>query len=142
MPVLVSALLLGGCATTPADRIAQNPTAFNVWPAAVQEKVRAGQVALGFTPEQVKMALGEPDRMYQHTTTAGSWDVWVYARERGRWSVGVGIGMGGGGGHTSVGAGAATTLQDSTARMGQALEVSFQGGVVTSIEQPRPRGRF
>ena len=40
--VLVALVLaLAGCATTPADRIAQHQTVFNAWPAEVQAKIRA-----------------------------------------------------------------------------------------------------
>jgi len=73
--VLVALVLaLAGCATTPADRIAQHRSAFDTWPAEVQTKIRAGQIAVGFTEEQVRMALGDPERVITRTTEQGvSW---------------------------------------------------------------------
>ena len=110
LPFLV--LLLAGCATTPAERISRNPSVFASWPPEVQAVVRAGRVAIGFTPDQVRMALGNPDRIIVRSSGEGPSEVWVYHGHGPM--VGVGFGVVGGGGST---------------RVGGATEVSFRRAV-------------
>ena len=69
--------MAAGCSTVDT-RIAQDRTAFNNWPPPVQDKVVAGQVAIGFTPEQVQVALGRPDRVWMRTSHDGTSQVWSY----------------------------------------------------------------
>ncbi len=76
--MLMVVVLVAGCVSTPEQRIARNQTLFASFPSEVQVKVRAGQVAVGFTPEMVRMALGVPDRIHTRTTAAGETDVWTY----------------------------------------------------------------
>jgi hypothetical protein len=100
MPLVISVLVLGlaGCSTVDS-RIAKNREVFNTWPAAVQDKVVVGQIDIGFTPDQVRVALGEPDRVFTRTSGDGTSQVWSY-RDRGpRFGFGVGIGMGSFGSH-------------------------------------------
>lgn len=95
---------LAGCSTVDS-RIARNRAAFDSWPAEVQEKIAAGQIDIGFTTDQVRVALGEPDRMFTRTTADGTSEVWSY-RDRGpRIGFGVGVGMGGWHGSRGVGGG-------------------------------------
>jgi hypothetical protein len=129
--LVVLLLALAGCATTPADRIAQHQTAFNAWPAEVQAKIRAGQVAVGFTEEQVRMALGDPERVITRTTEQGVSMVWAYRHRGPRFSIG--MGMAGGNGHTGYGAGVAMT--DHPYFSGDALHVVLMNGQVVSIER-------
>lgn len=92
--LLACLLVAGGCSTVDS-RIAKNRDLFNSWPSAVQEKIVVGQIDLGFTPDQVRVALGEPDRVFTRTTVDGTSEVWSY-RDRGpRIGFGVGLGMGG-----------------------------------------------
>jgi len=65
--VLIAAALLAACAT-PDSRIADNRSAFSQYPAEIQAKIKAGQVDVGFTPEMVLMALGEPTRKFTRKT--------------------------------------------------------------------------
>lgn len=81
-----------GCATFPADRIAAHQADFNSWPPAVQAQVRAGQVAAGFIPEQVFIALGDPSAKTQAGTPGAITEVWVYHRRAPRFSFGIGGG--------------------------------------------------
>lgn len=74
LPVI---LLLGAC-STPASRVARHQATFDTWPQEVREKVRVGQIAIGFTAEQVRVALGEPDRVLVRTTATGQSEVWAY----------------------------------------------------------------
>jgi hypothetical protein len=124
-------LALAGCATTPADRIENNRSTFDTWPAEVQAKVRAGRVAVGFTEEQVRVALGEPERTIIRTTEKGTATVWAYRHRGSHFSFG--FGMAGGGGHSAYGAGVA--MSDRPYFSGDALHVVMVDGRVVSIER-------
>ena len=77
-PVFVVVLLLAGCAATQAQRIERNPEAFAGLSAEQQQKVRDGQVAVGFDEAAVRLAVGEPDRIVERETAEGLTQVWVY----------------------------------------------------------------
>jgi hypothetical protein len=128
-----AALLLAGCSTVDS-RIARNRAAFNTWPPAVQDKVVIGQIDIGFTPDQVRVALGEPDRVFSRTTADGTSQVWSY-RDRGpRFSFGVGLGMGSfghrGGTFGGIGIGTDQGYRDDE-KMGIVFDAT---GRVSSIE--------
>ena len=125
--------LLAGCATTAADRIARAPATFAAWPAAVQTRVRAGEVALGFTPAQVTMALGAPDRILTRATAHGTEETWTYGDRRPRVTIGLGLGGGGRSGHLSGG----TVISTGGWRRGSRLRVTFENGRVSVLEQSR-----
>lgn len=74
----VSVFCLGGCAT-PAARIKANPEAFARLSPEQQVLVQAGQIGLGFEPEAVKLALGDPDRTTVRTDADGETLIWHYA---------------------------------------------------------------
>jgi hypothetical protein len=129
LPVFAILLLVAaGCASV-ESRIQDNEAAFNTWPADVQEKVRAGKVEMGFTPEMVEVALGKPDRTSSRTTERGQADVWVYHDEAPRFSIGLGLGSGRG----STGFGGGVTVGDDF-RDEENMRVVFEGGRVTAIE--------
>lgn len=75
--VLAAVVALAGC-STPASRIKKNPELFASFPPEAQQQIQQGQIDLGFTPDMVSMALGEPNRIYNRTTTEGSVEVWSY----------------------------------------------------------------
>jgi hypothetical protein len=78
LSVLGLALVLVGCAT-PETRIRDNPQLFASFPTDVQTKVREGHIALGFSQPAVRMALGEPARIYHRfTSTNAPNEVWAY----------------------------------------------------------------
>ncbi|TAM25622.1 MAG: hypothetical protein EPN60_11995 [Nevskiaceae bacterium] len=77
-PAVLLALLLAACASTPASRIEKDPASFTQLTPEQQEKVRAGQVAVGFDAAATRLALGEPDRVLQKTTAAGETEIWQY----------------------------------------------------------------
>jgi hypothetical protein len=126
-------MLAAGCSTVDS-RIAKNRSAFNTWPPAVQDKVVVGQIDVGFTPDQVAVALGEPDRVFTRTTADGTSQIWSY-RDRGpRFSFGVGVGMGSwgsrGGSFGGVGIGTGSGYHDA-----EKLGVVFgPDGRVSAIE--------
>src|SRR5581483_663254 len=101
------AAVLAGC-NTADSRIARNRAAFEAWPPDVQEKVIHGQIAVGFTRDQVAVALGQPDRVFTRTTADGTTETWAYRDHGPRFSFGVGIGSFGRQSATSVGIGTST----------------------------------
>jgi hypothetical protein len=129
----VLALFVASCSTVDS-RIAKNRAAFNSWPPAVQDKVVVGQIDIGFTADQVRVALGEPDRVFTRTTGDGTSQVWSY-RDRGpRFGFGVGVGMGSFGHHGGtfggVGIGTGTGYRDDE-KMGVIIDAN---GRVSAIE--------
>lgn len=131
IPLLLSAAVLSGCATVDS-RIRKNQAAFDSWPAQVQAFVRAEKVDIGFTPDQVRVALGDPDRIYTRKSNEGEAEVWAYFDHSPRFSIGLGVGSGGYG--SSVGGGVAYDRQ--TERFDDATRVVFEKGAVTSVEAP------
>jgi hypothetical protein len=69
---------LPGCSSTPQWRISENPGAFSRLAPEQQQLVREGKIALGFDAEAVKLALGEPDRIREHTDAEGTRVLWSY----------------------------------------------------------------
>lgn len=89
--VLVLAAALAAC-QSPQSRIKRNQAAFDVFPPEVQQAIREGRAEAGFTPEQVQMALGKPDRVYTQKTAELTREIWAYGIQGGP-RVGVGLGM-------------------------------------------------
>jgi hypothetical protein len=102
--------------------------AFAAMPADVQAKIRAGQVAVGFTPQQVELAKGKPDRVGKRTTAKGEEQSWIYEKRAS--GLGFGIGVGGGSGGMGGGVGLSTGGRGPEV----AYVVNFSGGVVSSVE--------
>ena len=75
--LVVAALALAGCAT-PAMRIKHNQELFASLSAKDQELVKQGRIELGFTPDMVKLALGEPDYVIERTDSTGTTQIWRY----------------------------------------------------------------
>jgi hypothetical protein len=73
--------LLAGC-STPQTRIADNRALYDSLPAESQTLIQEGRVAVGFTPEMVKLALGEPDRIYSRVDGSGKSESWAYTSYR------------------------------------------------------------
>ncbi|HQF38874.1 MAG TPA: hypothetical protein PK322_07125 [Opitutaceae bacterium] len=74
---LLGLAVFAGC-STPQTRIRQNPELFNNLAPGDQELIKQGKVAVGFTPEMVKLAVGDPDRVYTRTDATGKNEAWVY----------------------------------------------------------------
>ena len=129
----VVGIVVAGCAGVDA-RIARHREAYATWPLAVQEKVAAGEIALGFTREQVQVALGEPDRVFHRTDVNGTAEIWSYRDRRPRVGFGIGIGFGSwghrGGSVGTVGLGTGIGMRED-----EKLGVAFgPDGTVTAIE--------
>ena len=130
-------LLLAGCAT-PAHRIEQNRELFDSLPIATQARIRGGQIDLGFTPEMVRIALGEPQRKLLRRAPGGDAEIWLYLDvvrryERQRADID-GLSLSGTGGIRSAGGSAwINVLQE---REFIRLRAEFQNGAVSAIEEP------
>jgi hypothetical protein len=127
---LASAVLLAACSTTPEQRIAKNTALFDTFPPQVRQKIRAGKVEIGYTPDMVRLALGEPTRVFSRQTDAGAAELWVYHDNGPRFSFGVGVGSVGRHSATSVGVGTSTGGYDPEEKM----RVEFRDGRVTAVE--------
>ena len=123
------ALFAGGCASTPAQRIAGSAE-FDTYPSAIQEKILDGEVDVGFTEEMVRLALGSPDSISRRQTASGDSEVWSYVENEPRFSFGFGVV--GGSGHTRTGAGVVVGGRDWSD--GAWMRVIFREGKVTTVE--------
>lgn len=73
----VAALGLAGCSTID-KRIAEKSAAFATYPAEIQASLRQGLVEIGYTPDQVYIALGKPDDKRERITAQGREVTWIY----------------------------------------------------------------
>jgi hypothetical protein len=127
---LAAALL---ACSSPATRIQSNRAQFDAYPPEVQQKIRAGQVEVGFTPDMVRLALGEPDRRYERTDANGTSEVWAYRESKPAFSLGIGGGSFGGSSAVGGGVGVATGGQAH-----EKLRVVFVNGKVAAVEKSLP----
>lgn len=132
LPFLLAAALSAAGCNTVEKRISAQQAQFDAWPADVREKIQAGRIDLGFTPEQVRVALGEPTRKYQRTTAKGSSEVWAYAGGRVGFSLGIGVGTAHG---SSAYAGGVAYEPTTYGADDEAMRVVFEDGKVTSVEK-------
>jgi hypothetical protein len=70
--------LVAGCSST-ARRIRDRQDVFAGLDAATQQKIRAGQIDVGYTPEMVYLAMGNPAQKLGPPTD-GADMVWIYHR--------------------------------------------------------------
>ena len=127
---LLALAVLAACSTTDT-RIRDRQSAFDSYPPAIQQKIRAGQVDVGFTPDMALMALGEPDRRYQRTDEHGASEIWAYRDSSPAFSFGLGGGSFGGGSAYGGGVGVSTGGEAPDDR----LRLVFVNGTVVSIER-------
>lgn len=136
------ALLLAGCAT-PEKRIQQNQEVFDTFPVAAQARIRGGQIDLGFTPDMVRIALGEPHRQTLRRSADGEVEIWSYfdsTRRYDRQRVDIdGLSISGPGGLRSIGGSAWINVEQN--REFIRIRVEFRNGVATAIEEPAPSGK-
>jgi len=130
LSLLLVVALLGGCSSTPDTRIAKNRGSFDSLPAETQQKIRAGQVEVGFTPEMVQLALGEPDRVFTRHSDRGDTEVWGYRTLGPRFSIGIGVGTFGR--HSSVGGGLGVSTGGYDPE--EKIRVEFREGKVTAVD--------
>jgi hypothetical protein len=126
--VVALCVALAGCSTI-GTRIRRNQDLFDSYPPEVQQQIRAGDIAVGFTPEMVEMAWGAPYRKDQVTGEDMSAEVWTWSRS----IPGVGIGMGTGGYYGGgIGVGTGILVGEGSRREDRA-QVEFRNGKVTTF---------
>ncbi len=130
---LVLVTIAAGCSSTPKSRIKKDLAAFNTYPAEVQRAIEQGRVAVGFTPDQVRLALDAADRVFTRTSDAGNAEVWIYRESKPR--LGLGLGLGFGGGSVGTGVGVSTSGREYP---DERMRVVFVAGRVTAVEQVMP----
>ena len=135
--LLPLAVWLAGCAT-PAKRIQQNQELFDSFPVAAQARIRGGQIDLGFTPDMVRIALGEPQRRLVRRAAGNDIEIWLYLDmvrryERQRATLD-GLSVSGPGGIRSVNGSAWVDVMQE--REFVRTRVEFQNGIVSAIEEP------
>ena len=117
------------------SRIARDQALFDTYPPEVQQNIRKGVIEVGYSPEMVLMALGEPDRRAEVQQEDGVFEVWTYRKS----VPGIAVGMGTGGYVGSgVGIGTGVTMGEP-ARSEDRAVVHFQGGRVVRVEALTPR---
>ncbi|NNN04904.1 MAG: hypothetical protein HKL90_03290 [Elusimicrobia bacterium] len=123
-------LFLSACAS-PQSRIRSHQAAFDSYPPEIRRKISAGQADVGFTPAQVELALGRPDRRYTRKAVDVVQEIWIYSSDAGGLGLGLGLGMGeggyGGGYGESLGA-------ESGPDRSERERVVFQDGAVVRVE--------
>lgn len=72
-------LLTYGCSTV-EKRIERNQSLYSTYPPEVQNAIREGKIYVGFSKEQVAIALGQPHESYTKRTATGETRVWEYYR--------------------------------------------------------------
>ncbi len=77
LAVLLLTAGLAGCAS-PDTRIKRSPELFASLSPEHQALVREGKVAIGFGPDAVRLAVGNPDRIWTRTDATGTSEVWSY----------------------------------------------------------------
>lgn len=75
--LFAAALGLTGCSTID-KRITEKSAVFATYPAETQENLRKGIVEIGYTPDQVYIALGKPDDRRERITAQGRELTWIY----------------------------------------------------------------
>lgn len=75
--VLGVALLLGACSTI-SSRIEEKAPVFYSLDANTRAKISQGDIDLGFTPDMVYIALGNPDSRRSHLSQNGQTETWIY----------------------------------------------------------------
>jgi len=128
------AVTLVACSTT-GSRIRERQALFDSYPEHVQQNLRAGVIEVGYTPEMVLIAFGEPDQRREVVTGEGVAQVWTWWKSSPRVSFGVGS-WNYLGGHVGLGTGFA--VGDRARREEQAV-VEFRSGRVHGFEVPAPR---
>ena len=135
LPALLLLLLLAGCAST-EQRIHQNQELFDSLPVADQARIRGGEIDLGYTPDMVRIAYGDPQRQLVRRTAEGTTEVWdyldtVHSYDRQRVDID-GLSLYGAGGvrATSGGAWISVLQEKQTLR----ARVEFRQGKVAAIE--------
>ena len=122
-------LLLAAC-STPSSRIADNREAFDRMSPDAQKLIQAGRIDIGFSPEMVVLALGQPANKFTRKSTTGDTEVWIYHDNRPQISIGIGGVSAGRNSAVGGGVGISTGGYDPDEK----VRVEFSGGKVVTID--------
>lgn len=134
-------VLLAAC-STPERRISRNKALFETFPPAAQEKIRQGEVDVGFTTDMVLIALGKPTRKFTRKTSEVQQEVWSYGTGGYRgptFGLGVGFGSGYRGAGVYSGGVSVNTGPGYDWYPDEHARVVFEKGVVVSVEKREER---
>jgi hypothetical protein len=127
----IAAMAVMACSTTDS-RIRSQQDLFDSYPPEVQQNIRNGIIEVGYTPEMVVMALGEPNHKEVTELEDGLAEVWTYSKSVPGFGIGMGTGGYAGGG---VGIGTGVTMGEPARREDRAV-VQFSNGRVKHFETP------
>jgi hypothetical protein len=137
--IVMLAVGLAGCSTSPMSRIDANRAQYESWPVEMQSAVLEGKAVKDMTPEMVRMALGEPTRIEPRVGSTTGEETWIYEKSGGGSrmplpNISVGGGIGGVGVSTGGGRRGGGSRGGNSANSAQQQEVVFQNGVVTRAD--------
>lgn len=127
-----SALFFAACGTTKSQRISQNEAAFNTYTPGERKLIRTGQIAVGFDPDMVRMALGDPTREATVDTASGKQIAWEYRQVKP--SVGFTLGGGIGTRGSGVGIGTGVGVNPNQTKLLKRVVFDRQTGKVSRVE--------
>lgn len=130
--IVLAALVLGGCASSSSQRIAQDEARFNSYTPDERRLIRMGQVAVGFDQEQVRMALGAPSRETTIDTAGGKAIVWEYRAIQP--SVGLSVGGGISTRGSGLGIGTGVGVNPDKTKLLKRITFDRQTGKVSRVE--------
>jgi hypothetical protein len=129
---VLCAAALAAC-STPAARIKRNQALFDALPASEQALIREGKVGVGFTPDMVRLAVGDPDQRWIRTDAQGKSEIWSYTTYDGLDGLPLYRG------HYHSYAGGYPFFYDDyhrgSARAREYFKVTFSGGKVAEVRQ-------
>jgi hypothetical protein len=117
------------CNTT-SSRIRGQQALFDTYPPEIQQSIRDGHIEVGYTPEMVVMALGEPDHKIEAKPEDELGEIWTYRKSVPGFSIGMGTGSYLGSG-VAIGSGVST---GTPSRSEDRALVEFWGGRVKRFE--------
>jgi len=120
-----AAIALAACSSTDS-RIRGHQALFDGYPPEIQHNIRNGVIEIGYSPEMVLMALGNPDRRAEVQTGDGTAEVWTYRKSRPGFAIGIGSG---GTVSSRVGVGTHVTVGEPARSEDRAVVEFWQGRV-------------
>lgn len=127
-------LTLAACAS-PSSRIDDQPQIFQQATPEQQAMIRQGHVGLGFTPDFVRLAMGDPNRITERQDQSGVQTIWHYTSDPNYTYVGAGYGWGYGGPWYWGGRFAPVTVVTAPVEDSDRLRVVFQNNQAVSVER-------
>lgn len=76
--VPVALALVTGCGSTTSSRIEEKAAVYRMLTSDQQQRIVAGEIGNGFTPDMVYMALGKPSVVETVSDTGGAVEKWTY----------------------------------------------------------------